>query len=310
MLFEGKYNHLKWQHFFAPTLCGQRTYRREERLLGEEIDFLKINKALAFTDLKLNTQWYSIGIYESICSVNVRVDISFTYNGLKGKRGIESRYHQLKLLKANGKWYIEEDLYYCEFEKIQEKKNFTRKPRLSKIRQTVVPKGIYKRQQAVAYAEKYAVTPNPRWKNYEKLGGDCTNFVSQCLYAGEIPFDNVGQYVTEKWYWYSDSSRTPSWTSANAFKTYMLTNKGYGLVASLSTLQQMTIGDVVQLGTLERTTHSMLVVDVIYSEDNSNEIVDLLVAQRSVEEGIHGYNIPLSSKPPERLYYKILGYNP
>ena len=42
----------------------------------------------------------------------------------------------------------------------------------------------YNRAAAVAYAHAWAYRRNPRYYNYEELGGDCTNFASQCLYAG------------------------------------------------------------------------------------------------------------------------------
>ena len=42
----------------------------------------------------------------------------------------------------------------------------------------------YNRKAAVAYAHHWACSRNPRFYDYENIGGDCTNFASQCLYAG------------------------------------------------------------------------------------------------------------------------------
>ena len=42
----------------------------------------------------------------------------------------------------------------------------------------------YDRARAVAYARRWALERNPDYLNFDGLGGDCTNFVSQCLYAG------------------------------------------------------------------------------------------------------------------------------
>ena len=42
----------------------------------------------------------------------------------------------------------------------------------------------YNRQAAVAYAHKWAFGRNPAFFDFSELGGDCTNFASQCLYAG------------------------------------------------------------------------------------------------------------------------------
>ena len=42
----------------------------------------------------------------------------------------------------------------------------------------------YNRREAVAYAHRWAYGRNPAYYDYEHLGGDCTNFASQCIYAG------------------------------------------------------------------------------------------------------------------------------
>lgn len=42
----------------------------------------------------------------------------------------------------------------------------------------------YDRRRAVEYALRWALSRNPEYYNFDNIGGDCTNFVSQCLYAG------------------------------------------------------------------------------------------------------------------------------
>ena len=42
----------------------------------------------------------------------------------------------------------------------------------------------YDRRLAVNYAKKWALSRNPKYYDYDNLGGDCTNFISQCIYAG------------------------------------------------------------------------------------------------------------------------------
>jgi len=42
----------------------------------------------------------------------------------------------------------------------------------------------YDRSKAVKYAKKYCNNYNPKYHNYNPEGGDCANFVSQCLIAG------------------------------------------------------------------------------------------------------------------------------
>lgn len=169
----------------------------------------------------------------------------------------------------------------------------------------------YDRAAAVGYAYRYAENPNDqRWKNYEQYGGNCANFVSQCLYAGGMPFDTIGKSEVEKWYWYSDTSRTPSWTSANALKNYLLISQKVkqGIQMRLGTPEELQLGDVVQLGDLEHTRHTMIVVGFVRDPNPPYDVIDWLVAQNSVTLIGRAYGIPLSSKPDDRLYYLIEGY--
>ena len=42
----------------------------------------------------------------------------------------------------------------------------------------------YDRDRAVQYAHTWAFQRNPQYYSYDLLGGDCTNFASQCQKAG------------------------------------------------------------------------------------------------------------------------------
>jgi hypothetical protein len=61
----------------------------------------------------------------------------------------------------------------------------------------------YNRTAAVRYALRHVFRPNPAYANMDTMGGggDCTNFVSQCLLAGGWHMDYRGAgYETEWWY--------------------------------------------------------------------------------------------------------------
>ena len=67
----------------------------------------------------------------------------------------------------------------------------------------------YDRDKSVAYAKKWAYGRNPKFYAFSNLGGDCTNFASQCIYAGA----GVMNYTpTFGWYYKNLNDRTPSWT--------------------------------------------------------------------------------------------------
>ena len=61
----------------------------------------------------------------------------------------------------------------------------------------------YNPQAALNYASKYCSSYNQQYNNYRNLGGDCANFVSQCMSAGGQSFsgcagiDNKGMVPGE-----------------------------------------------------------------------------------------------------------------
>ena len=42
----------------------------------------------------------------------------------------------------------------------------------------------YNRNNTVEYAKRWALSRNPKYLDFHEIGGDCTNFASQCIYAG------------------------------------------------------------------------------------------------------------------------------
>lgn len=42
---------------------------------------------------------------------------------------------------------------------------------------------LYDRFSAISYAKRWALARNPKYYNFDSIGGDCTSFVSQCLFA-------------------------------------------------------------------------------------------------------------------------------
>lgn len=48
----------------------------------------------------------------------------------------------------------------------------------------------YDRLEAVIYAHRWAYGRNPAFYDYEEIGGDCTNYASQCIYVGTGVMNN------------------------------------------------------------------------------------------------------------------------
>ena len=122
----------------------------------------------------------------------------------------------------------------------------------------------YDRAAAVAYARKWALGRNPDFYNFNALGGDCTNFASQCIYAG-APVMNFTP--TFGWYYRSLNDRSPAWTGVQYLYNFLVNNEGVGPFAKEVPLSELEVGDIVQLGTAtDDFYHSPVVVRI----DNGN----------------------------------------
>ena len=115
----------------------------------------------------------------------------------------------------------------------------------------------YDRTQAVSYAAQWAFKRNPRYLSFNGIGGDCTNFVSQCLYAGS----GIMNYTPDiGWYYNSASDRAAAWSGVAYLYRFLTGNRSVGPFAELSSADMMQLGDIVQLGHDNGTWyHSLLV---------------------------------------------------
>lgn len=100
----------------------------------------------------------------------------------------------------------------------------------------------YDRLAAVKYAERWWNSYNPA---YRQFTDDCTNFISQCMYAGGAPM--TGQPNRGKGWWYAGphDQWSYSWTVAHSLRWY-LNGSNEGLQArEVSSPNQLFLGDVI-----------------------------------------------------------------
>ncbi|MBQ9099203.1 MAG: amidase domain-containing protein [Clostridia bacterium] len=146
----------------------------------------------------------------------------------------------------------------------------------------------YERERAVEYARRWARGRNPLFYNFTGVGGDCTNFVSQCVLAGSCVMNFTPDFG---WYYRTPDDRAPAFTGVEFFWDFMTgapdfatRNGGIGPFGRAAEMGEVEPGDVVQLA--DRTGdfyHTLLV-----SEIRNGEI---LVTAHSNDV----YNRPLSS---------------
>lgn len=111
----------------------------------------------------------------------------------------------------------------------------------------------------IRYAKQWAYSRNPAYYNFDAIGGDCTNFVSQCLYAGGAVMNDTRD---TGWYYASLHNRAAAWTGVSYFYQFMTRNKSIGPFAAVIPLTKVQAGDVIQLGSQSQFYHSLFVVDV------------------------------------------------
>ncbi len=119
----------------------------------------------------------------------------------------------------------------------------------------------YDRTSAVIYAQKYAQKRNPKYFNFDKLGGNCTNFVSQCIYAGSKVMNfspSLG------WYYNSLNDRAPAWTGVNELYNFLTRNIHIGPFGKLVNADSIMLGDIIELGRNNNDFyHSVIVSNII-----------------------------------------------
>lgn len=103
----------------------------------------------------------------------------------------------------------------------------------------------YNRTEAVNYARRWAFARNPAYFDFSGIGGDCTNFASQCIFAGAGVMNFTPVYG---WYYKNAEERTASWTGVEYLYNFLVNNEGAGPFAEVVPLEELELGDIVQLG--------------------------------------------------------------
>ena len=134
----------------------------------------------------------------------------------------------------------------------------------------------YVRERAVMYARKYALVRNPLFYSFAGIGGNCTNFVSQCVLAGSCVMNFTPVYG---WYYLSTNRRSASWTGVDYFYNFMIYNEGVGPYGRDATVEEAMIGDIIQLLNADGVFYHTLIISKIENGEiyicaNSNDALD------------------------------------
>lgn len=129
----------------------------------------------------------------------------------------------------------------------------------------------YDREKAVSYAHRWAFSRNPKYYDFEHIGGDCTNFASQALYTGAGVMNST---PTFGWFYYNLNNRAPAWTGVESLYRFLVNNHSVGPAAVETDFTQIAPGDIVQLSfDGKRFEHSPVIVSVGEHPSPSNILV-------------------------------------
>ncbi|KMJ58068.1 hypothetical protein AB685_14740 [Bacillus sp. LL01] len=98
----------------------------------------------------------------------------------------------------------------------------------------------FSRMEAVRYAEQYWNSYNPQFKKFEV---NCTNYISQCLYAGGAPM--VGYPKKSGGWWMRNNDWSYTWTVAHALRWYLPSAKQGLKAKEVTSVAQLMPGDVI-----------------------------------------------------------------
>lgn len=197
-------------------------------------------RSIKLVDAESEIKIVRLKVMDETANVSIVQSLKLSYDYLNKIIPVQSfgigTSHFLTMKKTEGKWKILREWYLDpldeEPDKIAEAQNGFGTVVQNTRNISNGKRKRFNRQQAVAYANKYAGTAwgagnnrryNPNYKDYTGRGGDCTNFASQVVgdkMGGGLP-------MTNQWRYNKQSGGTEFWIRTDSFKNFLI-NSGYG----------------------------------------------------------------------------------
>lgn len=224
-------------HYDTTVMRGRWAFSHEQARLNY-IQLWANKREIRFTEAqsKLRFAWTRVEQDTAELSVCHTLQLGYVYpdEPTVNRFGIGTR-HWIEMVRRDGKWLIRQDFYTDGLGDDSQAPN--PEPAEGKAMIEPVEKipptqsdspGTLDREGAIRYADKYAglawgagnnLQYNARYRDLNDRGGDCANFVSQCLgdaEGGKLPMDGI---------WYCDSkdkSGSEAWLRAEAFGDWIL----------------------------------------------------------------------------------------
>jgi len=276
-------------YYDTTTTLGRWALEHEKsKLIYIQLWAQKREVSITEVNSTIKILWLQIVRNNAELTVNQTLQLGYVYPGdpTVNRFGIGTR-HWMRLALKDGKWLIQQDFYTdglgdnslvldpipSDGPAVVQKNENTSPPAAG-------PPGVYNRDGAVRYADKYAGLAwgagndnryNPRYRDYNDRGGDCTNFVSQCLgdqEGGCLPMDG-------NWFYdWKEGAGSQAWVRAETFGDWLVYS-GRGRRLARGTFQELSTpnekyplgavrelqkGDVIGYGKTGYSAHMAIVV--------------------------------------------------
>lgn len=139
----------------------------------------------------------------------------------------------------------------------------------------------YNRINAVNYAKTWWNKRNPDFYNFDNMGGDCTNFICQCLLAGGY---KMKENVLDGWFYKSLNYRSPSFSGVNELFNFATKNMdNLGVKMQKIALKEANVGDIIQLRQNPNIFNHSLIITSINNNDGIINSKNIFVSTHTID---------------------------
>jgi len=238
-------------------------------------------------DSNIKITWSQVVGNNAELTVNQTLQLGYVYHDDPevNRFGIGTR-HWMKLVLKDGKWLLHQDFYTdglgdnsLALDPIPSDGPAAIEKNENTNSAAGGPRSVFNREGAVKYAGEYAGLAwgagnnnhyNPRYRDYNDRGGDCTNFVSQCLgdpEGGGLPMD--GNWFYNR----NEGAGSQAWVRAETFGDWLVYS-GWGRRLARGTFEELNTpnekyprgavrelqkGDVIGYGKMGYSAHMAIV---------------------------------------------------
>ena len=167
----------------------------------------------------------------------------------------------------------------------------------------MIVSGTYDRDRALQYAREWALSRNPLFFDFTGRGGNCTNFVSQCILAGSCTMDPT---ETFGWYYRDANDRSPSWAGVDELYDFLTGSEDFpptatrrGPFGAAVSRERAAVGDVIQLSNRSGSFYHSLFI----SGFRDGDILVCAQSDNALDRPLSSYNYEVAR------FIHIVGFN-